>query len=75
MPPFQTSTTHKVVAVIVVILTGVVPLLPWGIAVFRDLRTTTSVFWVNLLLGWTIIGWVVALFMSLRQRDQREYGS
>jgi hypothetical protein len=24
------------------------------------------VFWINLLLGWTIIGWIVALVMSLR---------
>lgn len=24
------------------------------------------VFWINLLLGWTIIGWIVALIMSLR---------
>jgi uncharacterized membrane protein YqaE (UPF0057 family) len=25
-----------------------------------------AVFWVNLLLGWTIIGWIVALIMALR---------
>jgi hypothetical protein len=29
-----------------------------------------SVFWVNLLLGWTLIGWVVALVMSLRAQRQ-----
>jgi hypothetical protein len=28
------------------------------------------VFWINLLLGWTIIGWIVALVMSLRMQRQ-----
>lgn len=70
--PYQTSTLHKVIAIVLAILTGGY-LVPWMISVLRDLRTTTSVFWVNLLLGWTIIGWVVALFMSLRTRDSREY--
>jgi hypothetical protein len=27
-----------------------------------------GVFWVNLLLGWTIVGWIVALVMSLRSQ-------
>jgi hypothetical protein len=27
------------------------------------------VFWVNLLAGWTIIGWIVALVMALRSQD------
>ena len=63
---FQTSTTIKVIAVIAAILTGGY-LLPWAIAVLRDLRTHVSVFLVNLLLGWTIIGWIVALVMSLRK--------
>lgn len=31
-----------------------------------------SVFWVNLLLGWTIIGWIIALVMSIR--DHRIIG-
>ena len=25
-----------------------------------------GVFWVNLLVGWTVIGWIVALVMALR---------
>ena len=29
-----------------------------------------SVFWVNLLLGWTIVGWIIALVMSLRSQRQ-----
>jgi len=59
-------TATKVVAVIVAIVTGGY-MLPWAIAAVRDVRHW-SVFWVNLLLGWTIVGWVIALVMSLRSQ-------
>jgi hypothetical protein len=65
-PRYQTGTVTKVVAVVLALLTGGY-LLPWAIAVLRDLRTHVSVLLVNLLLGWTIIGWIVALVMSLRK--------
>lgn len=61
-------TTTKVVAIIVAILTGLY-MLPWAIAAVRDVRHW-SVFWVNLLLGWTIVGWIVALVMALRSQRQ-----
>jgi hypothetical protein len=54
----------KVVAIVVAVLTAGY-LLPWAIAVVRDVRHW-SVFWVNLLLGWTIVGWIIALVMALR---------
>lgn len=63
---YQTGTVTKVIAVVLAILTGGY-LLPWAIAVLRDLRSHVSVLLVNLLLGWTIIGWIVALVMSLRK--------
>lgn len=63
-PEAKSWTTTKVVAVIVAIVTGLY-MLPWAIAAIRDVRHW-SVFWVNLLLGWTIIGWIVALVMALR---------
>lgn len=59
-------TTTKVVAVVVAILTAGY-MLPWAIAAVRDVRHW-SVFWVNLLLGWTVVGWIVALVMSLRRQ-------
>lgn len=55
-----------VVAVLVTVLTGGY-MLPWAIAAFRGSSNSGSVFWVNLLLGWTVIGWIVALVMSLRE--------
>ena len=65
-PAARSWTTTKVVAIIVAILTAGY-MLPWAIAALRDVPHW-SVFWVNLLLGWTIIGWIVALVMSLRRQ-------
>jgi uncharacterized membrane protein YqaE (UPF0057 family) len=59
-PESKSWTTTKVVAIV----TGLY-MLPWAIAAVRDVRHW-SVFWINLLLGWTIIGWIVALVMALR---------
>jgi len=63
-PANRSWTTTKVVAVIVAILSGGY-MLPWAIAAVRDVPHW-SVFWVNLLLGWTVVGWIVALVMALR---------
>ena len=63
-PASPSWTTTKVVAVIVAILTAGY-MLPWAIAAVRDVPHW-SVFWVNLLLGWTVVGWIVALVMALR---------
>ena len=61
-------TITKVVAVIVAILTAGY-MLPWAIAAVRDVPHW-GVFWLNLLLGWTIVGWIIALVMSLRAQRQ-----
>lgn len=63
-PADRSWTTTKVVAVIVAIVSAGY-MLPWAIAAVRDVPHWL-VFWINLLLGWTIIGWIVALVMSLR---------
>lgn len=55
-----------IVAIVVAILTGGY-MLPWAIAAVRGTANAWSVFWVNLLLGWTIIGWIIALVMSIRE--------
>ena len=68
VPEARSWTVTKVVAVIVAILTAGY-MLPWAIAAVRDVPHW-SVFWVNLLLGWTIVGWIVALVMSLRAQRQ-----
>lgn len=59
-------TTTKIVSIIVAILSAGY-MAPWAVAAVRDVRHW-SVFWVNLLLGWTIIGWIIALIMALRSQ-------
>ena len=61
---YQTSTFTKVLSVVLAILTAGY-MLPWALAAVRDVPHW-GVFWLNLLLGWTIIGWIVALVLSLR---------
>lgn len=39
--------------------------LPWIIALLRGTRSNGGIFLLNLLLGWTMIGWVVALIWSI----------
>lgn len=67
-PADKSWTATKVVAVIVAICSAGY-MLPWAIAAVRDVPHW-SVFWVNLLLGWTIVGWIIALVMSLRSQRQ-----
>jgi hypothetical protein len=64
VPTDRSSTLVKVIAVLVAIASGGY-MLPWAIAAVRDVKHW-NVFWINLLLGWTIIGWIWALVMSLR---------
>ena len=63
-PADRSWTTTKVVAVIVAILSAGY-MLPWAIAAVRDVPHW-GVFWINLLLGWTIIGCIFALVLSWR---------
>ena len=41
-------------------------MLPWAIAATRCMSNEAAVGLVNLLLGWTFVGWVVALVMACR---------
>ncbi len=59
-------TTTKIVAIVVAVLTGGY-MAPWAVAAVRDVRHW-SVFWINLLLGWTVVGWIIALVMALRSQ-------
>lgn len=59
-------TLTKIVAIVVAVLTAGY-MAPWAVAAVRDVRHW-GVFWLNLLLGWTIVGWIWALVLSLRSQ-------
>lgn len=62
-PPRRTSTAHLVIAWIAALFTALY-LLPWAVAATRNKSNTGAIALVNLFLGWSLIGWVVALVMS-----------
>jgi hypothetical protein len=45
-------------------------LIPTIVAVIRKVPNMGSVIVINLLLGWTLVGWVVALAMAARSQTQ-----
>ena len=53
---------------VLVFFSAVPYLVPTGIAAYRDHPEKTAIFLINLFLGWTIIGWIVALVWSCTGR-------
>jgi len=45
--------------------------IPTIIAVFRSHNSTFSIFLLDLLLGWTMIGWIIALVWSFSSNVSR----
>ena len=54
-----------IIGIIVFILSLVVYFLPTIIALTRGHRNALAIFLLNFFLGWTFIGWVVALVWSV----------
>jgi hypothetical protein len=63
LPVRRPSALHVVVAWIFALLSFLY-FLPWAIAATRGRPNTGGVFLVNLLVGWTLIGWIIALVMA-----------
>jgi cytochrome c biogenesis protein CcdA len=57
-------TTGRVVAAILISFFTLGYLVPWSIAFARRHHKQVEIFLVNLLLGWTLIGWVGTLIWS-----------
>lgn len=47
--------------------------LPWVIALVRGHHDTTAIFFLNLLLGWTFLFWIIAFVWSLTAVRRRCY--
>jgi hypothetical protein len=52
-----------IVSIVVAILTAGY-MLPWMIAALRGKSNAWPIFWLNLLLGWTILGYIAAFVMA-----------
>ena len=50
-------------------------LLPFGTALLRNRENKVMIFFINLFGGLILIGWFIALFMSLKSRDQSNENS
>jgi hypothetical protein len=46
-------------------------MLPWAIAVTRSTGNARSIALLNASLGWTVVGWIVALVMACRRPESR----
>lgn len=58
------------IGILIGILIGIAAyFIPTAIAAFRGHHNTMAIFGLNLLLGWTFIGWVASLIWSLTAVD------
>ncbi len=60
-----------VVWTLLLLLVGVIYALPMFIAAYRHDRHETAIDVLDLYGGWTGVGWVIALFWSLRDKVRR----
>lgn len=65
----QPSTAVVVIAWVLTVFTGLY-LLPWAIAATRGKSDQAIILLINVLLGWTVIGWIAALIMSVLSHRQ-----
>lgn len=63
VPAHENSGTHIVVSWVITVLTGFY-MLPWAIAATRHKQNTTSIALLNLFLGWSGVGWLIALVLA-----------
>jgi len=56
------------VLIVVVLILAILYFIPTIVATNRKVTNTGSVFVINLLLGWSLIGWVVALAMAVKSK-------
>ncbi|TGY87446.1 superinfection immunity protein [Marinicauda algicola] len=55
----------------ILILLALLHFLPTFIALLRGHHNAFAIFLTNLLLGWTVIGWIIALIWSVTASEPR----
>ena len=71
---FSRSFESAIAILLVLCLIASIYLLPFAVAFQRSHKHTQAIFALNLLLGWSFIGWVVALVWALTATDDSEQG-
>jgi hypothetical protein len=56
------------VSILPALLALILYFVPTIIAHMRDVQNYAKIIFVNLLLGWTVVGWIAALIWSLRAK-------
>lgn len=64
------SGAEAIGAVIIVIVGAGLYFIPGFVASVRHVPNSVSVWVINIFLGWSIVGWAVALAMAVRSRPQ-----
>ena len=70
----QSIPTETIIAWIVAIITALY-MLPWAIAATRGKANSGTIGIIDALLGWTVIGYIWALVLSLTPHGVRGYGT
>jgi Superinfection immunity protein len=65
--------SNVALAVVLLVLTAILYLFPGIVAVQRDHRHAVAILVFDLFLGWTFLGWVIALIWALTEVDYREW--
>ena len=67
----QTPILNIVAGLLLIMLTGFY-FLPTGIHIMRGLPNASSKFWINFLLGWTIIVWIWGLITACTTESKKK---
>lgn len=62
-PPAKANSAHVIVAWIIAIVTALY-MLPWAVAATRARKNVAAIALIDFFLGWTLVGWIVALVMA-----------
>ena len=55
---------------ILLVVGAIIYFVPTGLAWWMHVKSTRAIFYVNLVFGWTIIGWIVALMWAMSERNE-----
>ena len=55
---------------IFLVVGAIIYFVPTVIAWWMHAKSTRAIFYVNLVFGWTIVGWIVAMMWALAERNE-----